>query len=338
MAPAPAENPATPFVEMVGMAMSGDPVMMRAMMASVSTFSVRLLVALLILAVTLWLAGKLAGLADKAISRMPHGRRPIDRTLAIFISALVRYVVVAVGLIAVLQQLGVQTTSVLAVLGAASLAIGLALQGTLGNVAAGVMLLIQRPYRVGDRVELNGRQGKVVRMDLFNTVVMDYDGALLFLPNGKVFGDMIVNFSRQNKRRIELTFGVAFEDDLDLALETMIAVACADPRVRGDPAPWAKVSGIADLNVKVMLRCWTTPDDWVDVNYDLIKAVKEAFDREGLTFPHLAPPTPAAQEARKPQSLGSRRRKPTQRSAPPAETAALAARPKIARKRTTPTA
>jgi len=283
---APPETPSTPFAEMLGMALSGDPVMLRGLAATLSAFSIRLIVALLILAATLWLAGRAAGLVDRGLSRMPRRGHPPDRTLAVFISTIVRYLVVAVGLIAVLQQLGVQTTSVLAVLGAASLAVGLALQGTLSNVAAGVMLLIQRPYRVGDRVELNGRQGKVKRMDLFNTVVVDYDGLTLYLPNGKVFGDMIVNYDRGGRRRIELTFGVDYEDDLDLALQTLTEIAEAEPRVLKDPAPWAKVTATADSTVNVTLRCWATPDDWMDTRYDLIKQVKHTFDARGLSFPY----------------------------------------------------
>lgn len=282
-----AQDATAPFGEMLGMALSGDPVMLRNLAGVLSAFSVRLVVALLILAVTLWLAGRLASLVDRGISNLPaHRRHPADRTLAVFISTVVKYLVIAVGLIAVLQQLGVQTTSVLAVLGAASLAVGLALQGTLSNVAAGVMLLMQRPYRVGDRVELNGRQGKVRRIDLFNTVVVDYDGLTLYLPNGKVFGDMIVNYDRVGRRRIELTFGVDYEDDLDLALATLIEIAGAEPRVLKDPAPWAKVTATADSAVNVTLRCWATPNDWMDVRYDLIKRVKEAFDARGLSFPY----------------------------------------------------
>lgn len=282
-----AENAAQPLGEMLGMVLSGDPVMLRNLAGVLSAFSVRLIVALLILAVTLWLAGRLAGLVDRGISRLPaHRRHPTDRTLAVFVSTVVKYLVIAVGLIAVLQQLGVQTTSVLAVLGAASLAVGLALQGTLSNVAAGVMLLLQRPYRVGDRVELNGRQGKVKRMDLFNTVLTDYDGLTLYLPNGKVFGDMIVNYDRGGRRRIELTFGIDYEDDLDLALRTLVEIAEAEPRVLKDPAPWSKVTATADSAVNVTLRCWATPDDWMDTRYDLIKQVKDAFDARGLNFPY----------------------------------------------------
>jgi len=280
------EDPVTPFFDTVGLALSGDPVMLRSLAATLGSFSMRLLAALLILAVTLWLAKRLGRLAERALIRLPHHNQPADKTLATFVSTLVKYVIVAIGLVAVLQQLGVQATSVLAVLGAASLAIGLALQGTLGNVAAGVMILLLRPYRAGDRVELNGRQGKVTGMDLFNTKIVDYDGLTLYLPNGKVFGDMIVNISQAGRRRVELTFGVDYEDDADLALATLIELAEAEPRVLKTPKPWAKVTALADSAVNVTLRCWATPDDWMDVRFDLTKTIKETFEARGLTFPY----------------------------------------------------
>jgi small conductance mechanosensitive channel len=280
------EDPATPFFDMVGMALSGDPVMLRGLAATLGAFSIRLLVALLILGVTLWLAGKLGRLAERALGRLPHHHHQTDKTLAIFVSTLVKYVVIAIGLVAVLQQLGVQATSVLAVLGAASLAIGLALQGTLGNVAAGVMILLLRPYRAGDRVELNGRQGKVLGMDLFNTKLLDYDGLTLYLPNGKVFGDMIVNISQAGRRRVELVFGVDYEDDLDVAIATLTEIAAEDPRVLKAPAPWAKVTATGDWSVNVTLRCWCTPDDWIDLRFDLTKRAKEALEARGLSFPY----------------------------------------------------
>jgi len=273
------------FFDTVQRALSGDTVMLREVAGVLGAFSVRVLVAALILALTLWAARRLARIAAKAVDRFPH-HHPADKTLGDFVSALVKYVVIAIGLIAVLQQIGVQATSVLAVLGAASLAIGLALQGTLGNVAAGVMILLLRPYRVGDKVELNGRQGKVVDLDLFNTKVVDFDGLTLYMPNGKVFGEMIVNMSQSGRRRIDLTFGVDYEDDLDLALGLLIEVAESDPRILPTPAPWAKVTGLADSAVNVTLRCWATPDDWADTKFDLTKVVKETFEARGLSFPY----------------------------------------------------
>lgn len=282
----PVTEPVTPFFEMVGRALSGDPEMVRGLLAVMGAFSVRLIVAALILVATLWIARRLGGVAEKALDRLPHHQHPADKTLAVFVSTLVKYIVIAVGLIAVLQQLGVQATSVLAVLGAASLAIGLALQGTLSNVAAGVMILLLRPYRAGDMVELNGRTGRVAGMDLFNTKVLGYDGLTVYLPNGKVFGDMIVNISQAGRRRIELSFGVDYEDDLDVALTTLLDIAKADARVLADPAPWAKVTALADSSVTVMLRCWTTPADYLNTGFDLTKQVKETFEAKGLSFPY----------------------------------------------------
>jgi small conductance mechanosensitive channel len=166
------------------------------------------------------------------------------------------------------------------------------------------MILLLRPYRTGDRVELNGRHGRVLGMDLFNTKVIDLDGLTLYLPNGKVFGDMIVNVSQAGRRRIELTFGVDYEDDLDVALATLIELAEAEPRVLADPAPWAKVTATADSAVQVTLRCWAEPEDWMDVRFDLIKQVKETFEARGLNFPY---PHQVAVE-RRPQNVQSARR------------------------------
>ena len=282
----PSQPKDTSIFEAGQRALQGDPVMIREVLGAAGAFTVRLLVAAVILAVTFWAAKKLADLAKRQVGRLTHHNHPADATLSDFVSGLVRYVVIAIGAVAVLQQLGVQATSVIAVLGAASLAIGLALQGALGNVAAGVMLLLLRPYRVGDRVDLNGRQGKVVALDLFNTTLVDYDGLTLYFPNGNVFGELIVNVDKLGRRRIDLTFGVDYDDDLDLALSVLLACASADERVLSDPSPWARVTGLGDSAVNVTLRCWTTPDDWQNAKVDLIKVIKERFNAKGLRFPY----------------------------------------------------
>ena len=280
----PSGQPA--FFDTLQLAAAGDREMLRQLIGTVGAFSVRLLVAGIILMVTFWAADRLAKLTARSFDRIGHHHHPADRTLSDFISALVRYLVIAIGAVAVLQQLGVQATSVLAVLGAASLAVGLALQGTLSNVAAGVMILLLRPYRVGDRVELNGKPGKVAHLDLFNTRVVDYDGLTVHLPNGKVFGDTIVNLSQTGRRRITLTVGVDYGDDLDRALALMIELAGADKRVLAEPAPNAKVTELGDSAVSVTLHCWATPDDWADAKDDLLKAIKETFEAQGLSFPY----------------------------------------------------
>lgn len=288
-AAAPHADPAQSFSNTLSLALSGDPVMIRQLLGTVGAFTVKLLVAALIFAITLWLAKRLSMVARASVKRLTphhHGAAPADNALQDFIGGLVKYGVIGVGLIVVLQQLGVQATSVIAVLGAASLAIGLAIQGALSNVAAGVMILILRPYRIGERVELNGRSGTVKAMDLFNTHVVDYDGLTVFLPNGKVFGDMIVNISRQGRRRIELVFGIDYEDDVDLALRLLTEIASADRRVLSDPAPWARMTALGDSSVNLTLRCWASTDDWMNTKFDLTLAVKKRFEAEGLSFPY----------------------------------------------------
>ncbi len=234
------------------------------------------------LLVTLWLAGWASQTAKRAMGRL-HGHAP-DAVLQDFIGSLVRYGVVIIGLIAVLQQIGVQTTSVLAVLGAASLAIGLALQGGLSNVAAGVMILLLRPYRIGDRVQISGTVGKVRGLDLFVTRLHDLDNSVVFIPNSKAFGDIIVNYSMPENRRIVMDFGIDYDDDVDLALALLVETARADQRIVAEPAPWAKLTALGESTVTVTLRAWTSPDGYIDTRFDLIKDVKAVFEREGLTF------------------------------------------------------
>ena len=263
---------------------------------------------------TLWLAGWASRLARNAMGRL-HGHAP-DAVLQGFIGSLVRYGVVIIGLIAVLQQIGVQTTSVLAVLGAASLAIGLALQGGLSNVAAGVMILLLRPYRIGDRVQISGTVGKVRGLDLFVTRLHDLDNSVVFIPNSKAFGDIIVNFSMPENRRIVMDFGIDYDDNVDLALALLVETARADARIVADPAPWAKITALGESTVTVTLRAWTSPDGYIDTRFDLIKDVKAVFEREGLTFAfpqqvavETRPWTPPDRERQR-RALESRRPEP----------------------------
>jgi small conductance mechanosensitive channel len=255
--------------------------------ASVAHFLVNLAVGIGILLVTLWVAKWASGVARKAMGRSRGGHAP-DAVLQGFVASLVRYVIVIIGIITVLEQIGVQTTSVLAVLGAASLAIGLALQGGLSNVAAGAMLLLLRPYRIGDRVQIAGTVGRVHGLDLFVTRLHDLDNSVVFIPNSKAFGDVIVNYSMPESRRIVMDFGIDYADDVDLALELLVETARADPRIVAEPKPWAKVTELGDSTVTVTLRAWTSPNGYRDTRFDLIKQVKAAFQAAGLTFayPH----------------------------------------------------
>ena len=244
-----------------------------------------LLVAVVILVVTFWVAKWASKLAHDAMARI-QARNHGDVALQAFVASIVRYVIIIIGLIAVLQQLGIKTTSILAVLGAASLAVGLAMQGALSNVAAGVMLLILRPYRAGDLVEVNGQKGKVRALDLFTTELATLDGLKIIMPNGKVFGEPIVNYSAPTTRRAEVVVGIDYDDDIGEALEVMLATARADPRVHENPAPWARCTAYADSSVTLTLRVWTDGTDQWDVQCDLHKAIKEAFDDAGISIPY----------------------------------------------------
>jgi small conductance mechanosensitive channel len=279
----------------------GDGELLRHVADAAGGLAVTLALAALTLAGTIWASRWLSQLAARGIARA-HRRRPPDTTLQTFASSLVRYVVIVVGLIAVLQQLGVKTTSVIAVLGAASLAIGLALQGALANVAAGVMLLILRPYRVGDRVEINGRQGRVVGLDLFSTRLSDPDDLSVFVPNAQAFGQIIVNQTSPVARRAQLDITIDYADDVDRALAVMLECAAADPRVVKKPAPWARLTALKDNGLVVTLRAWFSPADYWDGRFDLLRAVKDAFEAQGLSFPY---PHQVAVQARTFEEPGS---------------------------------
>ena len=208
------------------------------------------------------------------------------RTLPDFFSQVVRWAILIVGFVMVLQRLGVQTTSIIAVLGAASLAVGLALQGTLSNVAAGVMLLVLRPYRIGDTLEMQGQVGKVMRLDLFNTEIATADNRKVVVPNSKALSDVVVNRNGYRNRRVDLEFDVHYDSQLDHVFEVMRRTAEAEPRVLKDPPVWTGLLALKDSSMLVRLHAWVPSGDWWEMKAALMKAVKEAFDREGIEIPY----------------------------------------------------
>jgi small conductance mechanosensitive channel len=230
--------------------------------------AVNLVVAAIILIVTFWVAGWLAGAVRRALARV-HRTNP-DPTLQTFGASLVRYAVVAVGLVAVLQQLGVQATSIIAVLGAASLAIGLALQGALSNVAAGVMILLFRPYRVGDTIETVTRVGTVKSLDLLFTEIATFDNVKVMIPNSKVFGDVILNYSAHRTRRVDVLFKVPLKTDLVAVLKRLRERAESDPRIRKDPAVQIEVTDLSEAFAQAAIRAWTAKEDFAAVKTDLM--------------------------------------------------------------------
>lgn len=242
--------------------------------------AINLVIAALILAVTLWAAGWISGLVSRALQRFSRTRE--DRTLQSFGSSVARWAVIIIGMIAVLTRLGVETTSIIAVVGAASLAIGLAMQGTLGNVAAGVMLLVLRPYHVGDFVEIAGRQGEVKSLKLFTTEIDTPDNVRITAPNGKVIADLITNFTAHGERRVDVAVTVDVEDDLAHALEVLRRVAEADGRVRKTPEPMVEVTDIVDGRAKVWLRAWAARADWAAVKSGLLVETQRALTAAGV--------------------------------------------------------
>lgn len=259
--------------------------------------AVNLLIAGLILFVTVVAAKWTGGVVRRMANRM--GGLSHDPTVVSFIAQTARVAVYVMGFIAVLQRLGVQTTSIIAVLGAASLALGLALQGTLGNVAAGVVLLILRPYRVGDVIDVGGAVGAVQRLDLFVTQIGNASNHKIVVPNGKVLGDVITNLSGQGTRRIEIDFTVGYGTNLKQARFVIATAAAGHEKVLADPPPWAGVTGLLDSAVQITLHAWVQSGDWWQTQADLYEQVKVAIDQAGIEipFPHqvemgYAPPKP----------------------------------------------
>ena len=283
----------TDLVARLQTAVGADQTMWEKLADKAGDLAISLVVAAVILVITLWAAGAAANLIRRLIGRFPRGG-PADATLQSFAGSLIRYVVLAVGLIAVLQQLGVQATSIIAVLGAASLAIGLAMQGTLSNVAAGVMILLFRPYRVGDNIEAAGRQGRVEALDLFATELATPDNVKVLLPNAKVFNDVITNFSAHANRRVDVIFKVDMKRDIQAVLNGLRARAEADPRVLKDPPPTVEVLNMADVWVEAVVRAWAPRECYPALKSDLMLAARLLAD--GAEVPPPPPPPPAGPE------------------------------------------
>ena len=235
----------------------------------------------LILVVGLWLAFFISRtVRDKAITN-PR----IDATLGSFLSLMIRYALIALVLIIVLQQFGVQTTSLVAVLGASALAIGLALQGTLTNVASGIMIALIRPYHIGDFVEINGKEGTVVDLDLFFTRMRMADRTIM-IPNGQVTSNPIINYTEKGRRRCIIQVGIGYDDDIDLALDVMRSVMTRDERAIADPPAWFGVKDLGDSAVNIEGRVWVKSEQHQVYKSDMTKLIKEAFDRESIEIPY----------------------------------------------------
>lgn len=249
--------------------------------AYATEFGITILAALAVLIIGLWLAG----FVERRLNAFFKKSDKIDVTVSSFLASLAKYVVVAFTGIALLDQFGVETTSLVAVLGAAGLAIGLALQGTLSNLAAGVMLLIFRPFKVGQFVEVAGHAGTVKGISLFMTKLDTGDNVRITIPNNSVWGSSIRNFNHHDTRRLQIVYGIGYGDDIDKAMEVIKGCIEADERCMKDPAPVIAVTSLGESSVDIMVRVWCASGDYWALNWHLLKTVKERFDAEGISIP-----------------------------------------------------
>jgi small conductance mechanosensitive channel len=236
-------------------------------------------------AIAVLVIGRMIASWGRRITRRSLERAGIDETIIPFVSRLVYFLIMAFVLLAVLGLFGIPTTSVVAVLGAASLAVGLALQGTLANFAAGVMLLMFRPFEVDDYIEVAGNAGTVKAIGVFATTLNTIDNVQITIPNGKVYGEAIKNYSANDIRRVDLVASVAYGDDLQTAKDTLTAILEADDRVLEDPAPTVAVSELGSSSVDFVVRPWCRTEDYWDVRFDLTRRIKEALEEAGCSIP-----------------------------------------------------
>lgn len=226
-----------------------------------------------------------ARIVSNTVNRLMLSRK-IDATVADFLSALVRYAVIAFTLIAALGRVGVQTASVIAVLGAAGLAVGLALQGSLSNLAAGVLLVMFRPFRAGEYVDLGGVAGTVLSVQIFSTTMRTVDGKIVVIPNGKIIAGNIINFSREPARRNEFIIGVSYDADIDQVKQILTRILESDSRVLKDRDITVRLNELAPSSVNFVVRAWSLSGDLQNVYWDVLEKIKREFDANGISFPY----------------------------------------------------
>jgi small conductance mechanosensitive channel len=227
-------------------------------------------------------AGTVSGFIRNRVRSSEH----LDDTLGGFFASIAKWLILTFVVIAVLQLFGFAATSLVAVLGAATLAIGFALQGALSDLAAGVMLVVFRPYRIGQYVDIGGTAGTVKDINLLITELATPDNVQITIPNGKAWGSIVTNYSAHPTRRLDLGFGIDYGDDADKAMAIVTEIATADDRVHADPAPWVRVVNLGDSSVDLGVRLWCAASDYWELKFALTKQVKEAFDARGISIPY----------------------------------------------------
>jgi small conductance mechanosensitive channel len=243
-------------------------------------FGLKLLAALVIF----YVGRIVARMLQKGLRKMLQ-TQAVDKILETFVCNLAYWAIMIFVIIAAINQVGVQTTSLIAVMGAAGLAVGLALQGSLSNFAAGVLIVIFRPYRVGDWVEAAGISGSVEQVQILTTILKTGDNKQIIVPNSQIMNSIITNYSANDTRRIDMIVGVSYSDDLDKVRKTLEELVASDERILKDPACTIAVSELADSSVNFVVRPWASTADYWSVKFDLTEAVKKRFDEEGISIP-----------------------------------------------------
>ena len=251
-----------------------------AVVAWISTYSIKIIGALLIFIIGKWLSRRIANLFAKLMAK-----NNVDQAVVGFLTNLTYYVLLVVVIIAALGKLGINTTSFLAIIGAAGLAIGLALKDSLSNFAAGVMLVMFRPFTVGDVVSAAGITGKVEKITIFNTLFCTADNQLIIVPNNKIISDVITNINAKDTRRIDLVVGISYSDDMTQTKEILEGLAGADDRVLKDPAVTIAVAELADSSVNLVFRPWVKTADYWAVRFALTEKIKTSMDEAGISIP-----------------------------------------------------
>ncbi|MCP5062279.1 MAG: mechanosensitive ion channel [Ignavibacteriae bacterium] len=246
----------------------------------ITEYGMKLVGAILILVIGLWVAKILTNLVNKLLVK-----KNIDPTLGKFFTALVNIALVAFVVIAAISKVGIETTSFVALLGAAGLAVGFALQGSLSNFASGVMLIIFKPIKVGNYVEGGGMEGVVEEIGIFVTTLITLDNKVVFVPNAKLTSDNIINYSLKDTRRVDLVFGIAYKEDIDNARAVIAETLKANQKVLTDPKPDILVSELADSSVNFEVRPWCKTNDYWDVYYSVIEDIKKKFDEQKIEIP-----------------------------------------------------
>lgn len=249
-------------------------------MAYATEYGLKILGSLLIFFIGRWIAGQIVALIKKGLHKAK-----VDPTLVSFAANATYVGLIVVIVIAAISNMGVETTSFVAVFGAAGLAVGLALKDTLSNVGAAVLIIFFRPFKVGDFIETSGVMGTVKTINLFSTTLTTVDNRSIIIPNGTLISGNIINYTGNDKRRIDMVFDIDYKDDLRLAKEVIMEVLKANPKVLSEPAPVVAVGALAQNSVQIFARPWVAVDDYWDGMFEMTEAVKLEFDKHGISIP-----------------------------------------------------